>query len=121
RTLRCDTTNAHQGRKSHRYPDIGRTFLESGPEVAYQRLEQFLRGRIELGELQIDDVALAAQQFVEMCKAGIFQRTMFELGEGADDEECERVARAAVRTFLRAFGSSAILIESTRRSVSPEP
>ncbi|MEO0459732.1 MAG: TetR/AcrR family transcriptional regulator [Myxococcota bacterium] len=104
--------------ESPRHPDIGRAFLESGPDVARRRLERFLNRRTALGELEIDDVPLAAQQFVEMCKAGIFHRTMFELDHGGGDEERERIARAAVRTFVRAFAAPIIAEKSSSQNIS---
>ena len=60
--------------ESDRFPELGREFHESGPALVQTRLIAFLEIGIERGELTIDDLPLAADQFCELCKADLFPR-----------------------------------------------
>ena len=88
-----------------RFPELGRAFVESGPALGIRRLSQYLAFACGRGDLVIDDVELAAHQFAELCKADLFFRTLFDPQARAGQAEIERVADAAVRTFLRAYRS----------------
>ncbi|MEM9971081.1 MAG: TetR/AcrR family transcriptional regulator, partial [Pseudomonadota bacterium] len=57
--------------ESQRFPEIGREFYNSGPAMVREVMIEFLRKNVEAGELKIDDVELAADQFPELCKAGL--------------------------------------------------
>ncbi|NEK55927.1 TetR/AcrR family transcriptional regulator, partial [Rhizobium leguminosarum] len=53
--------------------------------------------------LVIDDFDVAARQFVALGNADL--QMMILLGATPTDEELEKAARNAVRTFLKAYGS----------------
>jgi TetR/AcrR family transcriptional regulator, mexJK operon transcriptional repressor len=90
--------------EAQRFPELGLAFYRSGPDLGKQRLMQFLAAAVERGELAIDDLELAAQQFIELCKADLFYKWSFCIQTSITEAEIERVANGAVTTFLKAFG-----------------
>ncbi|MEM8822339.1 MAG: TetR/AcrR family transcriptional regulator [Pseudomonadota bacterium] len=91
--------------ESDRFPELGREFFRTGPAVFRAQLEDFLRLAIERGELVIDDVPLAANQFVELCHATLFAEAVFGVRKGATEAEIEGVVDGAVATFMARFGA----------------
>ena len=92
--------------ESDRFPELGRQFYESGPRMVRDRIVAFLRDAMARGELRIDDLELAADQFAELCKADLFPRILF-CGECRPSQaEIDRVIDGAVATFLARYGVS---------------
>ena len=90
--------------ESRRFPEIGQAFYRSGPELGIRRLNELLTAAHERGELHIEDPNMAAYQFVELCRAELFYKRVFGVKESFSRAEMNRVAEAAVVTFLRAYG-----------------
>ncbi len=86
--------------ESQRFPEIGREFYESGPARVHEILRMFLKKSVEAGHLDIDDIDLAADQFPELCKAGLHLKLLLGLREPPTDEEIDRVIDGAVDLFL---------------------
>lgn len=93
--------------ESERFPEIGRTFYQSGPEMARRRLVEYLQEACARGELAIEDCHLAADQFAELCKADLFPRLMFNVTDRATPAEVERVIAGAVEMFMARYGTQA--------------
>ncbi|MCZ4259305.1 TetR/AcrR family transcriptional regulator [Limimaricola sp. G21655-S1] len=91
--------------ESARFPDIGRAFYRSGPEMGRALLVEYFREAVERGELVIEDFELAADQFHELCRADLFYRAIFSVTDQFTTEECDRVADGAVDTFLARYGA----------------
>ncbi len=89
-----------------RFPELGREFYRSGPGQARERLGAFLQAASARGLLRIEDCHLAADQFAELCKAGLFSRRVFDVGGGITEAEIDRTAHAAVAMFLARYGVS---------------
>lgn len=89
--------------ESDRFPELGRTFYQSGPMLVREKLVDFLKVAISRGELEIDDLSLAADQFNELCKADLFPRLIFSMEPEFDDSQKERIVTGAVKTFLARF------------------
>jgi len=89
-----------------RFPEIGREFWLCGPERGKQILVDYFREACERGELEIDDLRLAADQFSELCKADLFPRLIFGLSTEFTAAERARVAEGAVGTFLARYGAA---------------
>ena len=87
-----------------RFPQIGRTFWETGPARGRAILQDYFARACARGELIIDDPALAADQFAELCKADLWPRLIFGLAEEVSEEERARVARGAVDMFMARYG-----------------
>lgn len=87
-------------------PEIGRAFLEAGPWRMKAAFADLLAHAHVRGELEIADPALAAEQFVSMCKGiGDLER---RFGSMPDEAEQPRRIGAAVETFLRAYGRNTV-------------
>ena len=91
--------------ESDRFPDIGRAFYQSGPARMRAVMTEYYSGAIARGELQIDDLTLAADQFGELCKADIWPRLMFGVIDHVDAADIDRVVDGAVETFMARYGT----------------
>jgi TetR/AcrR family transcriptional regulator, mexJK operon transcriptional repressor len=87
-------------------PRMGRLLWEEGPARTHKLMEGFLQRQVDLGHLQIDDVARAAVQFLALVKGDLHFRRMFGC-VAADcaqfEREVEQNAEAAVDMFMRAY------------------
>lgn len=88
-----------------RFPEFGREFYESGPELARERLMDLMQAGIAKGELKIEDLPLAADQFGELCKADLFPRLVFCVDNEFDESQQERIVLGAVDTFMARYAA----------------
>ncbi len=91
--------------ESYRFPDLGRRFYESGPAMMRDRMTVLLSPYIEAGDLQIEDMALAAYQFGELCKSDLFVRSLCGVAGEITDADIDRVVTGAVEMFLARYGT----------------
>ena len=89
--------------ESDRFPELGQEFYDSGPALVRERLIEFMKVGISRGELKIEDLPLAADQFSELCKADLFPRLVFSLDKNYSDAQKKRVVDGAVETFLARY------------------
>lgn len=89
--------------ESPRFPDLGRTFYESGPQLGAERLKAFLAHANAEGTLAVADLELAAHQFIALCRAERFDQCLFGIASPPDAAEIERLAAGAVTTFLARY------------------
>lgn len=93
--------------EAERFPELGREFYLSGPTMAREALTRYLQERITAGELDIDDVDLAAYQFIELCKASIHTKMMMGIKTEFSSAEVSRVIDGAVEMFLARYSARA--------------
>jgi len=91
--------------ESDRFPELGQEFYESGPALVRQRLIEFMNVGISRGELVIDDLPLAADQFGELCKADLFPRLVFSMDKAFTDAQKKRIVDGAVKTFIARYSA----------------
>lgn len=91
--------------ESDRFPEIGRAFYQSGPQRMRTVMGAYFQEAVDRGELEIDDMTLAVDQFGELCKADIWPRLMFGVIDTVEDADIERVVEGAVETFLARYGT----------------
>ncbi len=91
--------------ESDRFPQIGREYYQSGPAFVRQRIAAYLARAVERGELAIDDVDLAADQFAQLCKANVHPRQVFGAG-GATARAQKRTLDGAVAMFMACYGKA---------------
>jgi len=91
--------------ESDRFPELGREFFRTGPAVFRGEMVAYLRIAAERGELVIDDVHLAADQFVELCHTTLFVETVFGVRKETRPEEIDRIVDGAVATFMARYGA----------------
>ncbi|NDV98450.1 TetR/AcrR family transcriptional regulator [Salipiger sp. PrR002] len=91
--------------EADRFPDLGRQFYQTGPMFMHRKLTGYLEAARARGELKVEDIELAADQFTELCKAGIWIRAVFGVAARPGPAEITRVADGAVATFLARYGA----------------
>jgi TetR/AcrR family transcriptional regulator, mexJK operon transcriptional repressor len=90
-----------------RFPQLGEVFWRAGPERSRAQIEGFLRRAADAGMLEIADARRAAEQFIALLRGDIHLRQLLRLDKAPERAELDAVARSAVATFLRAFGTRA--------------
>lgn len=90
--------------ESDRFPELGRGFYEAGPAMVRERIVTYFHDAVGRGELKIDDMELAADQFAELCKIDIFPRLIFGVQGSFSVAEQRRVIDGAIETFLARYG-----------------
>jgi AcrR family transcriptional regulator len=89
-----------------RMPTLSRRFFISAPNNVRSVLEDFIRIHIDKGNLVVDDIDLAARQYIELSSGTIFKLRLFGEIEGElPAEEVERVISSAIRVFMAAYGT----------------
>lgn len=91
--------------ESPRFPEIGRAFYETGPELGRARLGCYLRAACARGALQIDDIDLAADQFFQLCQTTICDRLLCGVQNQFSEAEIIRTVDGAVAMFLARYGT----------------
>ncbi|KIN74668.1 TetR/AcrR family transcriptional regulator [Sulfitobacter guttiformis] len=90
--------------ETDRFPELGRRFYESGPAVLRRELAAYFEQACARNELAIEDYIMAADQFGELCKAGLWMELLFGVIKEATPAEIDRVVDNAVDTFLARYG-----------------
>ena len=81
--------------------EIGKAFLAAGPHRMKAAFVTFLSAMRDAGEIEVDDLELAAEQFVSMCKGmGDLER---RFGHPQDARRNEERIAGAVEVFCRAY------------------
>ncbi len=89
-----------------RMPKLSRRFFSAAPNNVKIVLEEFIRHHIENGSLEVDDVELAARQFIELSTGTFFKFRLFgELEGPVPEDELNRVISSAIRVFMAAYGT----------------
>lgn len=87
-----------------RKPEIGGAFYEKGARQGMALLRGFLEKEIAAGHVLPCDTARAAQQFVELCLAGLFrQRLMAYLPDPPGEHQVAANVDAALQVFRAAY------------------
>lgn len=90
--------------ESDRFPELGQSFYASGPEMGCNRMSAYLHQAIERGELKIEDVPMAAEQFSELCKVKLWTRAVFGIQSDFSQTEIDEIAGHAVDMFMARYG-----------------
>ncbi|WP_164155856.1 TetR/AcrR family transcriptional regulator [Sandarakinorhabdus rubra] len=88
-----------------RVPELARAMFERGPGPGMARFAQWLQQQMAAGRLKAGNPALAAQQFSGLCRAGVVDRHLFGLAEPDAAALAATEVRAAVATFMAAWGA----------------
>lgn len=89
---------------SERMPELGQRFYQAGSTYFLGKLKQSLQEEVEAGTLRIDDMEIAAVQFVELATAGVWRARLFGARTYPPEaEEIDRLAQYAVGTFLASY------------------
>ena len=91
--------------ESPHFPEIGRAFYESGPELGRARLGFYLRSAVERGALRIDDIDLAADQFFQLCQTTLCDRMICGVQMRFAPEDIGRTIEGAVSMFMARYAA----------------
>ena len=87
-----------------RFPELGRTFYERGPERTIDGLAAVFEKLAKRGALDVDDPRLAAAHFNWLVMSIPLNQAMLRGTDApASPEELDRYADAGVRAFVRAY------------------
>lgn len=88
-----------------RFPELARSFYESGPEMGRQQLEQGFRDAADRGELKIGNFTMAAEQFADLARSRLWLRAVFGVQTDFTQDEIREVVDEAVETFLARYAA----------------
>ena len=91
--------------ESDRFPELARAFYKSGPELGRERLKILFDAGIRRGELKIDDLDLAADQFAALCKTDIWVRVSFHVTSTPTQTEIDKIIAGTVDMFMARYGT----------------
>ncbi len=85
---------------AERFPEIGRSFYEAGPEFVIHKLATYLDTQMKAGILYKRDTLLAATQFIDLIHSGILKPRLFGATSAAQRLGVETVVKCSVDLFL---------------------
>ncbi len=77
--------------------------MNSGPKLVREILAGYLQEAVQRGELAIDDIEFAAEQFAQLCHTRLHDRLMFGVEKQFDKAEIDRTVNGAVEMFLARY------------------
>ncbi|MFV1874368.1 TetR/AcrR family transcriptional regulator [Nioella sp.] len=89
--------------ESTRFPELGRAFYDSGPKQVLDQIAAYLGSEKVAQELKIDDPYMAADQFLQLCRADMLLRRILNVDTDDSPEKMDRIARETVATFLARY------------------
>src|SRR5262245_32143958 len=90
---------------SERMPAIGKQFYEAGPATGIGRLCRYLEDQVAAGYLTVEDIEVAAAQFLDSCQSTMFKPLIFNFGSAPTDDRIDHVVGIAVRSFMAAYAN----------------
>ncbi len=85
---------------AERFPEIGRSFYEAGPEFVIHKLALYLDTQMKAGVLHNRDTLLAATQFIDLIHSGILKPRLFGVKSAAQRLGVATVVQSSVDLFL---------------------
>ncbi len=92
--------------ESENFPELAQEFYKSGPLLVRDCIGEYLRKGVAREELEIDDIALAAAQFGQLCKVELQDRLLFTGCTTCSPEEVQRIIDGAIDMFMARYAKS---------------
>lgn len=86
------------------HPDICARFFNAGPEHVNQFVRAYLRQAVSAGSLHIDDISVAADQFLALCLGRLHLKATLGLGKPSAETDAQRQARH-VALFIAGYAA----------------
>lgn len=86
-----------------KFPELGRILYNAGPCRGLTTVSRFLEAQVAAGRLDIDDIELAAWQFLELVKAGHMLPVVLNVGEPRSPQAMRRSIDRGVDVFVRGY------------------
>ena len=90
-----------------RFPELGEYLFECGKMPFLHRIHLYLNAEIALGTLAVNDMPLAASQFLGMINDAIFWPRFFLMSMTVTPDRVKQVINEAVTTMLHRYGVAA--------------
>ena len=87
-----------------RFPEIGRTYYEAGPQYGMQQVAAYLSRQTAEGRLNVTDPEAAACRFIDLCKSGLHMKLLMGLEVEFSKQDLERNVAEAVEMFMAHYG-----------------
>jgi AcrR family transcriptional regulator len=89
-----------------RMPQLSGQFFQDETLNVRTVLEHFLEQQVVRGTLRIDDIPLAARQYIELCTGTFFKLCLFGVARTPPStSEIERVVTSAMKLFMAGYGA----------------
>jgi AcrR family transcriptional regulator len=88
-----------------RFPEIGQTFYETGPQQSVLRLGRFMAEGVKNGDLRDEDPQEMAKYYFDMCMSDLHDRRLWNVKPDPTPEEIKAHVARAVSVFMMAFGA----------------
>lgn len=88
-----------------RFPELGRTFYDTGLKQGRGRLAEYFEQVIAAGDLRDCDPHLMANYFFDLCMSGIHLRKLWNVETNPTAEEIHDNVARAIAILLAAFGA----------------
>lgn len=92
--------------EAEQFPDLAARYYEQAPSRGIEAVARHLEPYVDSGLLAADDLRLAAAHFAYLALAVAQDRALFMPADLPPPRERERLANAAARTFLAAYGAA---------------
>jgi AcrR family transcriptional regulator len=89
---------------AEKFPEVGLALFEAGPRLGIERLSGYLASQVEAKVLQIDDVELAAGEYLGMLMTNGVTPTMLASLPPPPPERRAKIIGSAVAVFMAAYG-----------------
>jgi TetR/AcrR family transcriptional regulator, mexJK operon transcriptional repressor len=86
-----------------RFPEASRVMYEAGPRVTARRLRDYMQAQMDAGRLRSGDPKRAADQFIELCLAGIYRQRLWNAIPHPSARAMQDNVDAALATFMAAY------------------
>ncbi len=87
-----------------KFPHLARTYFEAVQQHGLLEMAGWLRSEAESGRLRIDDVTLAAEQFVALCRTRLWMLRCLNMKPTVSEAEIDAIVEATARMFLNTYG-----------------
>ena len=88
-----------------RMPKLSKRFFNADSLNVRTVLEDFISRQVAEDKLAVEDVTMAARQFIDLSTGTFFKLRLFgDMSEAPDQQEIDAVVSAAVRVFMAAYG-----------------
>ena len=91
--------------EAEKFPNLARTFYESGPARAVAHLSGWLAEETRRGLLKVNDPDFAAEQFFALCQTRLCFRRKLSVSGDPSAEEIAKVVDTSVRMFLNTYSA----------------
>jgi AcrR family transcriptional regulator len=88
---------------AEKFPELGQIFIDSGPRRAVAKLSDWFRTRISRGQLKIENVEIAAWQFMMMIQGPLLMPMLYGGEARPSPARIDEVVKQAVDAFLAAY------------------